>query len=92
MADSSTFVQSVENPQHNVDLCIYSALAKSIEESRHNFFVLPSVFHFVDSNTWHLGEMVDLVTRTFLSINEGIQLAKLERPKLKNTTHASPHV
>ena len=32
MADSSTFVQSVENPQHNVDVCINSALAKAIEE------------------------------------------------------------
>ena len=36
MADSSTFVQSVENPQHNVDICINSALAKTIEEDRHN--------------------------------------------------------
>ena len=41
-----------------------------------------------------------MVTRKFLSINEVIQLAKhnsvinahLERPKLKNTTYASPHV
>ena len=32
MAYSSTFVQSVENPQHNVDVCINSALAKAIEE------------------------------------------------------------
>ena len=36
MADSSTFVQSVESPQHNVDVCTNSALAKTIEESRHN--------------------------------------------------------
>ena len=47
--------------------------------------------------------MVDLdvmVTRKLLGINEGIQLAKhnsvinahLERPKLKNTTYASPHI
>ena len=46
--------------------------------------------------------MMDLdimVTRMFLGINEGIKLAKqnsiinahLERPKLKNTTYASPH-
>ena len=42
-----------------------------------------------------------MVTRKFLSLNEGIQLAKhnsiinahLERPKLKNTTtYASPYV
>ena len=58
----------------------------------------------MDSNAWHLGKMVDLyimVTRKFFfGINEGIQLAKhnsvinarLERPKLKNTTYASPHV
>ena len=32
MANSSTFVQSVENPQHNVDVCINSALAKTIEK------------------------------------------------------------
>ena len=59
MADSSTFVQSVENPQHNVDVCINSALAKAIEENRRNLFCL-IVFYFVDCNTWHLGEMVDL--------------------------------
>ena len=63
-----------------------------------------SVFYFVDSNAWHLGKMVDhdiMVTRKFFfGINEGIQLAKhnsvinacLERPKLKNTTYASPQV
>ena len=42
----------------------------------------------MDSNTWHLGEMVDLdimVNRKILNINEDIQLDKLERPKLKNT-------
>ena len=50
MADSSTFVQSVENQQHNVDLCIYSALAKSIEENRQNslfcqvYFILWTAF------------------------------------------------
>ena len=42
-----------------------------------------------------------IVTRNFFfGINEGIQLAKhnsvinacLERPKLKNTTYASPHI
>ena len=32
MADSSTFIQSVDNPQHNVDICINFALAKTIEE------------------------------------------------------------
>ena len=32
LADSSTFVQSVGNPQHNVDVFINSALAKAIEE------------------------------------------------------------
>ena len=62
-----------------------------------------SVFHFVDTNAWHLGELVDLdimVTRNFISINEGIKSvrhnsvinAHLERPKLKNTTYSSPHV
>ena len=56
----------------------------------------------MDDNAWHLGKMVDLdimITRKFLSINEGIQLAKhksiiyahLERPKLKNTTYSSSH-
>ena len=38
IADSSTFVQSVENPEHNVEVCINSALAKAIEEKRHNPF------------------------------------------------------
>ena len=41
-----------------------------------------------------------LVTRNFFNVNEGAQLAKhnsiinahLERPQLKNTTYASPHV
>ena len=41
-----------------------------------------------------------MVTRKFVSINKVIQLAKynsvinahLERPKLKNTMYASPHV
>ena len=60
MADSSTFVQSVENPQHNVDVCINSALAKAIEGNRHNLLFYKSVFYFVASKTWHLGKMVDL--------------------------------
>ena len=34
MVDSRTFVQSVENSQHNVDVRINSALAKTIEENR----------------------------------------------------------
>ena len=69
-----------------------------------NLLFYQSVFYFVDGKSWHLGKMVDLdimVTRNFFfGINEGIQLAKhnsvinarLERPKLKNTTYASPHV
>ena len=104
MADSSTFVQSVENPQHNVDVCINSALAKAIEEKGCNSLFCQNVFYFVDGNAWHLEKVVDLdimVTRKFFfGINEGIQLAKhnsvihacLERPKLKNTTYTSPHV
>ena len=32
MADASAFILSVENPQHNVDVCNNSALAKTIEE------------------------------------------------------------
>ena len=36
MADSRTLVQSVENPQHNVNVCINSALAKIIEENGHD--------------------------------------------------------
>ena len=57
----------MENPQHNVDVCINSALAKAIEKMR-QFIVLPSVFYFVDSNAWHLRKTVDLnimVTRNF---------------------------
>ena len=68
MADSRTFVQSVENPWHNVDACINSALAKAIEEKRHNLSFCQSVFYFVNCNAWHLGKMVDLdimVTRNF---------------------------
>ena len=68
MADLSTFVQSVENPQHNVDVCINFALAKAIEENRQNSLFCQSVFYFVNGNAWHLGEMVDLdimVTRKF---------------------------
>ena len=60
MADSSTFVQSVENPQHNVYVCINSALAKAIEENRHNSLFCQNVFNFMDSNAWHLEKMVDL--------------------------------
>ena len=45
MADSSTFVQSVENPQHNVDVCINSALAKAIEENKHNSLFCQSVLY-----------------------------------------------
>ena len=60
MADSSTLVQSVENPQHNVDVCINSALAEAIEENRHNSLFCQSVVYFVDCNPWHLGKMVDL--------------------------------
>ena len=55
MTDSSTFVQSVENPQHNVDVYINSLFCQN-------------VFYFVDGNTWHLGKMVDIdimVTRNF---------------------------
>ena len=68
MAGSSTLVQSVENPQHNVDVCINSALAEAIEENGHNSLFCQSVFYFVDSNAWHLGKMVDLdimVTKNF---------------------------
>ena len=68
MADSSTFVQSMENPQHNVDVCIHSALTKAIEENGHNSLFCQSVSYFLDGNTWHLGKMVDLdimVTRNF---------------------------
>ena len=68
MADSSTFVQSMENPQHNIDVCINSALAKVIEENIHNSLFCQSVFYFVDGNAWHLGKMVDLdiiITRRF---------------------------
>ena len=53
----------MENPQHNVDVCINFALAKAIEENRHNSLFCQSVFYFVD-----LGKMVDLdimVTRKF---------------------------
>ena len=103
MANSSAFVQSVKNPQHNVDVCNNSALAKAIKENRHNSLFCQSVFYFMDGNAWHLGKMVDLdimVTRKFFGINEGLQLAEhnsvinacLERPKLKNTTYASPHI
>ena len=60
MTDSSTSVQSVENPQHNVDVCINSALAKAIEENSRNSLFCQSVFYFVDSNAWHLGKMVNL--------------------------------
>ena len=68
MADSSTFVQSVENSQHNVDVCINSALAKAIEENRYNSLFCQIVFYFVDGKAWHLGKMVDLdimVSRKF---------------------------
>ena len=68
MAYSSTFVQSVENPQHNVDACINSALAKAIEENRQNSLFCQSVFYFLDGNAWHLGKMVDhdiMVIRKF---------------------------
>ena len=50
MADSSAFVQSVENPQHNVDICINSALAKVIEENTHYLLFYQTVFYFVDGN------------------------------------------
>ena len=60
MADLSTFVQSVKNPQHNVGVCINSALAKAIEENGHNSLFCRSVFYFVNGNAWHLGKMVDL--------------------------------
>ena len=36
IADSGIFVQSVQNLQHNGDVCINSALAKTIKENRHN--------------------------------------------------------
>ena len=68
MADSNTFAQSVKNLQYNVDVCINSALAKTIEENRHNSSFCQNVFYFVDGNAWHLGKMVDLdimVTRKF---------------------------
>ena len=49
-------------------MCIHSALAKAIEENRHNSLLCQSVFYFVDGNAWHLGKMVDrdiMVTRNF---------------------------
>ena len=52
--------------QIQVLLSINSALAKAIEENRHNSLFCQSVFYFVDGNAWHLGKMVDhdiMVTR-----------------------------
>ena len=43
----SAFIESVKNPQHTVDVCINSALERTIEKNRHNS-VVPSVFYFVD--------------------------------------------
>ena len=51
-------------------------------------------------DTWEDLDRDTMLTRKFLGINEGIQLAKhnsvinahIERSKLKNTTYASPHV
>ena len=88
----------MENPQHNVDPCINSALIKIIEEDRHSSLFCQSVFNFVDGNTWYLRGDI-MVTKKLHSINEVIELAKnnsilnthLERPKLKNNTYASPH-
>ena len=36
IADTCAFIQSVESPQHNVDICTNSVLPKTIEENRHN--------------------------------------------------------
>ena len=80
---------------------INSALAKAIEENRHNSLFCQSVFYFLDGNAWHLWKLVDLdIMEFFFGINEGIQLANhnsvinscLEKLKLKNTTYASPHI
>ena len=61
----------MENPQHEVDVCINSALAKTIEENRQNSLFCQSVFYFVDCNARHLGEMVDLyimLTRNYFLV------------------------
>ena len=35
MADASAILQSVENPEKNVDICINSILERTIKENRH---------------------------------------------------------
>ena len=42
--DSSTFVQSVENLQHNVDVCINSTLVKTTEKNRQNLLLCQVYF------------------------------------------------
>ena len=60
MVDSSTFVQSVENPQHNVDVCINSALAKyltkidTIHCSARVYFILQTVKLDTKGRWWTL--------------------------------------
>ena len=69
----------MENPQHNVDIYMLILHWLKLLRKTDKFVVLLKVFYFVASNAWHLGNMVDLdimVTRKFLGINEGIQLAK----------------
>ena len=63
-----------KNPQHNVDVCIDSALAKAIEENRYNSLFC-RVILFCGQQCLALREDI-MVTKKFLSINEGIQLAE----------------
>ena len=51
VADGSAFIKSVPNSQHNVDVCINSALAETIEENGQYSLMFISVFYFVDCNS-----------------------------------------
>ena len=74
MAFANAFIQSVESPQHNVDICRVNLI----------------LWMAVPSTWGEMVYLDIIIARKFLSINGGIQLAKhnpiinshLERPKL----------
>ena len=50
MVDTSAFLQSVENPEKNVDIRTNSILERTIKENRHIIQCCAESFYFVGSN------------------------------------------
>ena len=103
MADTSAFLQSVENPEKNVDVRINSILERTIKENRH---IIQSFAEYIlfcgqqclalrgdcevsgaNGNPRNFLALMKLLAKHDPTIN-----AHLESPKLRNASYISPHI